>query len=715
MNRKSWIVRLVSCCLALLCACFLWACGSVELAYTVEFIVDGEIVATVGTDKQTIKMPKDPQKEGYTFDGWYWDDGEWEEAFTLNSIGDQPITEENRFQVHAKWKSATEYFVKFYNGTGSGEMADAPMKVGKATALPKNTFTPTVGYVFDGWNTEQDGTGSAYADGQNVLDLCAAGEYVSLYAQWRKATCTLSFDANGGTGSMQARKAFTYDAITVPCAFTPPTGKQFDGWNTQADGKGTSYGYLEKAYFSVAPDTEIVLYAQWREKAKEYYTISFHTNGGSGTMSSRRVERDKEITVGQPTFTPPADHGFDGWNTKADGSGQSIAADETVVNLTEANETVALYAQWTNVSYTIMFYNSNGADSTYTTRKAYQNEEITLGGAGAFVAPAYCQFEGWRVEAETPDLNGWRRIGADEKVSNLARPGETVSLCADWKLADGYTLQTVSSFAQLKGALQSAVGEKTVIVLLNDIDCAGNIIPSCPELGGAFMGNGHAIKNLIIEGEKSGNVMRGGLFGNITATGRVEKLALEGVRVIGNYAASFAYKNEGTICNSYVCDGTVNFVGNSSVSDVTACGLVCENAEGGELFDCYFTGRFVGQLQTGSFRLAGICFKNAGEMNRVYFYGTTDVAGSVAAANLFCVQMEGSMMNVAYGHTGELYCNGVVYDGSLECADVPKWTAEEFYQNRYDMAIGGIMYEEMNVSTWRLGSLAYYPNIWYHL
>ena len=48
------------------------ACGKVE--FKVDFIVDDAVYATINTNgEEVIKMPNDPEKEGYLFDGWYWD------------------------------------------------------------------------------------------------------------------------------------------------------------------------------------------------------------------------------------------------------------------------------------------------------------------------------------------------------------------------------------------------------------------------------------------------------------------------------------------------------------------------------------------------------------------------------------------------------------------------------------------------------------------
>ncbi len=80
---------------AVLCACF-------EVEFKVDFMVDGDIYATVNTaGEKKIKIPDDPEKEGYTFDGWYWDNETWEKPFTANSLLNAPLS--SNMKVYAKF------------------------------------------------------------------------------------------------------------------------------------------------------------------------------------------------------------------------------------------------------------------------------------------------------------------------------------------------------------------------------------------------------------------------------------------------------------------------------------------------------------------------------------------------------------------------------------------------------------------------------------
>ena len=71
------------------------------------------------------------------------------------------------------------------NGATSGSMSSIKIPAGESQTLPSNTFTRD-GYVFNGWNTASNGSGTSYADGANyTASTSYAGQTITLYAQWR--------------------------------------------------------------------------------------------------------------------------------------------------------------------------------------------------------------------------------------------------------------------------------------------------------------------------------------------------------------------------------------------------------------------------------------------------------------------------------------------------------------------------------------------------
>lgn len=78
------------------------ACSDSPVSFKLNFVVDGEIIKTIDTNGQeAISMPQNPSVEGYTFDGWYWDNNMWQRPFTANSLLNEPLTSD--MSVYAKF------------------------------------------------------------------------------------------------------------------------------------------------------------------------------------------------------------------------------------------------------------------------------------------------------------------------------------------------------------------------------------------------------------------------------------------------------------------------------------------------------------------------------------------------------------------------------------------------------------------------------------
>ena len=132
---------------------------------------------------------------------------------------------------------------------------------------------------------------------------------------------TISFDPNGGTGTMKPMKVKSGENFTLPeCTFTPPEGKEFAGWLAA---NGTVYPAGDIAFST----TDSVLKATWKDKEAAEVTISFDPNGGTGTMQPVRVKAGVDFTLPECTFTPPEGKEFAGWlapNGKVFAAGASV-------------------------------------------------------------------------------------------------------------------------------------------------------------------------------------------------------------------------------------------------------------------------------------------------------------------------------------------------------------------------------------------------------
>lgn len=301
-----------------------------EETYTATFVADGKIVDKVvfkEGDTKLSREPKVPEKIGYH--------GRWENY----KLADKDIT------IKAIYTAKTYTVIYDANG-GEGTMANQILSYDKADTLKACGFTRE-GHTFLGWNTKADGSGVFYADQQVVKNMTIVDGIV-LYAQWQvkapnvhtvtfmangvvvdKVTFnegdkelsrvpevptrtgytgawegyvlantditvnavytaneyTVVFNANGGAGSMP-NQTMTYDTFANLCANTYAyAGHTFAGWNTQADGTGTSYADGENVK-NLAESGEVTLYAQWNEE------VTNTTESTEGTTTTAPVEQD---------------------------------------------------------------------------------------------------------------------------------------------------------------------------------------------------------------------------------------------------------------------------------------------------------------------------------------------------------------------------------------------------------------------------------------
>lgn len=143
---------------------------------------------------------------------------------------------------------------------------------------------------------------------------------------------TVGFNNNGGSGTMASQSS----GVSAPLSANTflRTGYRFIGWNTQADGQGTTYS--DEAVFNFL--SSLTLYAQW---APNY--IEFDPNGGSGSILTQSSSVSGTLSA---NAFQRSGFQFTGWNTRADGQGVAFA-NEAGFAFTYS---VRLYAIWQAVA-----------------------------------------------------------------------------------------------------------------------------------------------------------------------------------------------------------------------------------------------------------------------------------------------------------------------------------------------------------------------------
>jgi uncharacterized protein (TIGR02145 family)/uncharacterized repeat protein (TIGR02543 family) len=191
-----------------------------ESMYTVTFEPHGGIVTpksgTTGEDGRLLVPLPTPKREGYTFIGWFTEEGKVEDGTVFKA----------NTSVHAQW-NIIHYTITF-NAAG-GTVTPTTALTGphwELTSLP----TPVrPGYIFRGWFTANTG-------GTEVTTTTSLMGNTTIYAHWTisDAHYTITFDPTGG--AVSPTFGTTGEGWRLP-SFSLPTpvkdGFTFHGWFTE--------------------------------------------------------------------------------------------------------------------------------------------------------------------------------------------------------------------------------------------------------------------------------------------------------------------------------------------------------------------------------------------------------------------------------------------------------------------------------------------------
>ena len=278
------------------------------------------------------------EKEGYTLKAWFSDPD------FIDKIGTpgESVEIDESMVLYAKWVKK-KYTIKF-NSDGGTPVDEMTAKYESAIAEPES---PTKeGYVFSGWY-EDKGLTKPYA-----FSTMPSRDLV-LHAKWMKEEYIVNFDSNGGT-QVEPIKSYYQDNIEEP-EIPTKEGYAFEGWYTDSN-------LTNKYDFNSKILSNITLYGKW---AKDKYTISFNSNGGTAVKSITNYYEEEVI---EPSIPTKVGHTFTGWYK-----------DEELTQLytfsTIPSQNIILYAGWIKNKYIISF-NSNGGTIVNSITKYYKEKLI---------------------------------------------------------------------------------------------------------------------------------------------------------------------------------------------------------------------------------------------------------------------------------------------------------------------------------------------------
>ena len=220
------------------------------------------------------------------------------------------------------------------------------------------------------WNTSADGKGTTY-NGGDVTDKLNTQ---TLYAVCAANTYTVTYNSNGGSGTMTNDTA-TYNSnyITKKNTFIK-TGYTFNGWNEKADGTGKVWGLTTSGVYESGKSWKwtytknITLYAQWKANTNTKYVVKHYKQKLDGTYPSEADDTD-ELTGTTDSSMSPAVKNYAGF-TSPSVQTVTIAAD---------GSTVVTY-KYTRNKYIFTLGSTTGITTTGSTASGsyYYGSTITL-------------------------------------------------------------------------------------------------------------------------------------------------------------------------------------------------------------------------------------------------------------------------------------------------------------------------------------------------
>ena len=394
-----------------------------------------------------------PSRNGYIFNGWQAQiNGKAVDYQPGATLSYDPDVKGSVITLKAKWtawKHTIHYDKNVPASSSSQTVANMPEDDTKTFDITKtisSTKPSRNGYIFNGWNTQKDGKGTAYASGA-AYKHDQNGGTVTLYAQWTPWKHTVTYDKNVDPSSssqtvtnMPGNQTKTFDEKLMISSTKPSrNGYIFNGWNTQKDGKGTAYASGAEYKHDQNGNT-VTLYAQWTAWK---HTVHYNANGGD----QNSVPTDQTKTFDQVMILSdkkPTRHGYNfvRWNTKADGTGTSYEVKGNY-NHDQNGGTVTLYAIWTPWVHTV-HYDANGGDQNSVPNDQKKTYGQSMNVATKVPTRNEYKFLGWTTGK---DGSGTFYNPGDAYYHD--QNGQTVTLYAKW--VQLYTVKYDGNQPAIKG------------------------------------------------------------------------------------------------------------------------------------------------------------------------------------------------------------------------------------------------------------------------
>gem|GEM_PF-3767756 len=328
------------------------------------------------------------------------------------------------FSVYVVGEEADRIFYTFFNGS---EVL-AKEYITEIGNFYDPGVTPEYGQTFIGWAYDISETNEAnmFTFDRLKTDLEAKlsenpktwsdGYEINVYAKFKEAYYLryMVMDGEGNVGvlgnSQSVRKDAANKTVTVDCEYSGGTDEHFEGWLDVAD---PTAPHVYQNGEPITLDRHIDLYA----KIEGRYWLVFNANTTGATFTGPQLIYGDYVTS-QPKDPTKKGYLFTGWNTKADGTGDTWL---TVTYGTDGTPSysnsrfggtitadITLYAQWEGApnSYTVIYWKQKAsADPGDQTPSDYDYVESQTISVGVYTDDVTALPSGYNTKGTTTDTS----------------------------------------------------------------------------------------------------------------------------------------------------------------------------------------------------------------------------------------------------------------------------------------------------------------------
>lgn len=255
-----------------------------ENSYTVNYDKNGADVGSADAKifkyTEEFALPADFSRDYYMFKGWAYEADATAPVFTpgqtisFADIQADKISSDNQVTLYAVWEKGYSLYYSPNNGTG--ELAGTFKGYTEAHTVKENTTITRDGYTFLGWSLDQNATTPSYYAGDELIVSAIDSKYIQkdadnelqtfvvLHAVWSEHAYTISYNANGGDGSVADQNTMYATQTTLANGGFTKDKYTLIGWSTDPNATNAQYGLGESvSKLTTVDGGEVTLYAVW--------------------------------------------------------------------------------------------------------------------------------------------------------------------------------------------------------------------------------------------------------------------------------------------------------------------------------------------------------------------------------------------------------------------------------------------------------------------